>query len=469
MVGSYPSSRIQHRIGVRSGLTLIEIMIALTMTLIVLGAMMIAFQYASKEISRGRAVIEMSNQLRSVQELIRNDLNGLTVDPRPHTQTASAEGYFELIEGPSRDQLNAVTVTDNYLGDVDDILAFTSRSASRPFRGRLQNAGTVPAGVPVLSNSVGQAYIQESSVSEIVWSTDWADRDTDSLVDYDETVSVLRRTLLIRPDLGFVSIPELPGPAENILAAQQFFATNDISCRWIDSDGNGIRDLIVANTLADLAKRENRYAHNSVVFPHVIGRPHLSADPTFGFRMADIDAAAVLTLTGNDVVLTDNCSFDFKVYSPNSGICEVSNLILDPNDPGFDEASATLPVFAVGGYVDLNHGTDPITSLANGSTGWFSATPHLKSQLFAPDMVYDTWSPHYEHDGVNQDGDLLADEGTNGVNNGGGGAGVDDNDERETMPPYAQPLRGIKLSIRMVEKNTKQVRQTSVIHSFVPE
>ena len=52
-----PSNPSQHRPFSRRGLTLIEIMIALTMTLIVLGAMMQAFQYASGQMQMGREEI----------------------------------------------------------------------------------------------------------------------------------------------------------------------------------------------------------------------------------------------------------------------------------------------------------------------------------------------------------------------------------------------------------------------------
>ena len=90
------------------------------------------------------------------------------------------------------------------------------------------------------------------------------------------------------------------------------------------------------------------------------------------------------------------------------------------------------------------------------------------------ETVYDTWTPIYESDGLNQDGDdngsgaPLIDEGTNGLDNGGPAA-PDDDSERETRPPYPYPVRGVKATIRLVEKNTKQIHQSSVIHSYVPE
>ncbi len=131
---------------VRSGLTLVEILIALTMTLIVLFAMAQAFQFASGEIASGRATLEMSNRLRNAQQLLRTDLAGLTVDVRPHTETAP-NGYFEYVDGPTTDKSGLIDDPNTpqnevqlfgYLGDIDDILAFTSRSLEGNFRGRFK-------------------------------------------------------------------------------------------------------------------------------------------------------------------------------------------------------------------------------------------------------------------------------------------------------------------------------------------
>jgi prepilin-type N-terminal cleavage/methylation domain-containing protein len=133
--------------------------------------------------------------------------------------------------------------------------------------------------------------------------------------------------------------------------------------------------------------------------------------------------------------------------------------------------------------------------------------------------VYDTWSRHYEFDGINNDDDsgpggnhdevidTLADirrkvqggaahtadwidEGTDGIDNNGNGYideppvpidsngdGVIDaaemlvaerNGERDAPPPFDAPLRGIKITIRVMEQDSKQVREVSVVHEFLP-
>jgi hypothetical protein len=87
--------------------------------------------------------------------------------------------------------------------------------------------------------------------------------------------------------------------------------------------------------------------------------------------------------------------------------------------------------------------------------------------------TYDTWSTHYEVDGVNQgDAPTLTntpqtDEGTNGRDDNGDGV-VDDLGEQETSAPYPVPLRGIEIRIRVYEPSSRQVRQMTVRHTFVP-
>jgi hypothetical protein len=69
------------------------------------------------------------------------------------------------------------------------------------------------------------------------------------------------------------------------------------------------------------------------------------------------------------------------------------------------------------------------------------------------------------------------DEGTNGLDDPGNYSdgfgktrlGPDDVGERETVPPYDKPLRGVQVILRLYERDSRQVRQVSVNQSFVPE
>jgi hypothetical protein len=106
--------------------------------------------------------------------------------------------------------------------------------------------------------------------------------------------------------------------------------------------------------------------------------------------------------------------------------------------------------------------------------------------------VYDTWSFHYENNGVNDDQlrfdgnnwqvvDDSIDEGTNGLESVGSyddsfvasainpRLGVDDTGERETMPPYDRPLRGIQILMRVYEPDSRAIRQVRVNQHFMPE
>jgi hypothetical protein len=100
--------------------------------------------------------------------------------------------------------------------------------------------------------------------------------------------------------------------------------------------------------------------------------------------------------------------------------------------------------------------------------------------------VYDTWSFHYENNGVNEDNDTDVDEGVNGIDNVGQYAnpawpatppptlpdtrlGPDDVGEYETTPPYDKPLRGVQLLIRAYEPDSRAIRQVRVNQHFLPE
>jgi hypothetical protein len=94
------------------------------------------------------------------------------------------------------------------------------------------------------------------------------------------------------------------------------------------------------------------------------------------------------------------------------------------------------------------------------------------------DSVYDSWSTHYESNGVNEDGDDFTDEGINGVDDpqdvngnhvtGGAANGVvDDPTESETSPPYPVALQGIQIKLRVYEPDSRQVREVTVVKDFL--
>ncbi len=123
------------------------------------------------------------------------------------------------------------------------------------------------------------------------------------------------------------------------------------------------------------------------------------------------------------------------------------------------------------------------------------------SELAPGFSVYDTWSFHYENNGVNDDvnvdSTLLTDEGIDGFDNEGHvrvvtldppppaspvrsnpllisitnqvAFGVDDPTERETVPPYDTTLRGMQVTLRGYERDSRQIREVKVRQTFVPK
>ena len=216
----------------------------------------------------------------------------------------------------------------------------------------------------------------------------------------------------------------------------------------------------MANTLADLALRKNRFAH---------------AIPTLTALNFPNSPNAALTIArlkpnGEDIWLTDVAAFDVRVYSPNAEVRYTNGLLLEPGDPGYAGGTGAAEI---GAYVDLGYKNAAFSADEN---EWFANPPTPKSLLAAGVLgVFDTWSPSYESDGVDQDsatdGGAGVDQGTNGVNDTvtDGTAAPDDDAERETRPPYPNPIRGIEITTRIVEKTTLQVQQSSVVQSYVPE
>jgi prepilin-type N-terminal cleavage/methylation domain-containing protein len=222
------------------GFTLIEMLVAVAITMIMMLAVTQVFLYLGDNMDKARSIIEMSGQLRNVSQRLQEDLDGLTCSTLPWTKLDAGDGYFEYLEGTNTDTTGGAT---SFLGDADDILMFTSRSKGRPFVG-MHGTNTV-----------------ESELAEIIWWT--------SAPDATGVRTLHRRCLLIRPDLNAA-------------------ATDDIS----RSNATG-----TSNSLADLTLRQNRAVHNSVTFPHQINTlggltPHASGRETVLSNVVGFDVKA---------------------------------------------------------------------------------------------------------------------------------------------------------------------------------
>jgi hypothetical protein len=266
------------------------------------------------------------------------------------------------------------------------------------------------------ARSVGDSWVGrangvaiESRVAEVVW---WTRADSTG------KTSLHRRVLLIRPDFNTGpggSIPWFPSTtdANAFTDMQNFLNTNDISVHLVPDPNNAGQFLLAANTLGDLTKRENRFCHLASSAPF---RP----STLLGFPfLLDVSTASPMSLAnvtqsglqqGDDVILTHVQGFDIKVFDPQAQIRSDGVRALVPSDPGWAAAATHI---GNGAFVDLNYSRYSAVAIAT----TFSGVAHNRSGInaIAPASAYDTWSFHYEHDGIDQDGVGGADQGTNGL------------------------------------------------------
>ena len=211
----------------RGAYTLVEILVATALSLLLLGAVVRMFGQVGQSITDSRSMLESADRLRLTATRLQQDLAGVTVTMSPPRKPENNEGYFEYIEGPMT-STNASTYAintdynnngDTTVGDVDDILMFTTRSTGQPFVGRFIN---------------GTAGVAQSDVAEVAW--------------FVRGRTLYRRQLLVLPSANLTS----PSTAS--------YADTDISMRLQGGSP-------VANTLGDLTKRECRFAHPTATFP----------------------------------------------------------------------------------------------------------------------------------------------------------------------------------------------------------
>ncbi len=285
--------------GRRSGYTLVEILVAMTLTLMLMTAVVTVFGGVGDGIAKSRRAMEQFDRLRTTAQQLRQDLQGLTVklDGRP-VRPEENQGYFEYIEGGIMSipqQLNVTSGTpysnwimqagtpqatwnissgtpqavndqllttsgsaDLTVGERGDILMFTTRNASRPFLGRYVAA--VDPTNPTL----------QSDVAEVAW--------------FLRGKTLHRRVLLVAPGTAqalqqyYQSYYKL---YQNPYQFQTFYANNDISAHLVTTYVNGTPvNIPVPNSLGDLTKRENRFAHPVDAFPFNVRRWGLLGLPT---------------------------------------------------------------------------------------------------------------------------------------------------------------------------------------------
>jgi type II secretory pathway pseudopilin PulG len=528
-----------------NGLTLIEMLIGMAITLVMMAAVVTLFANVGQSVSTRRAGMEMNGQLRMVRSRLFKDLAGATCPAKPWREPGNDEGYIEIIEGrwsdkvPTDLDLDATSIipgsqlssggpTDGMgLGDYDDILALTVRSESEPFVGRLVEWKDPDGGGPKPPQWVGTT--EKSNVAEVIWYA--VENPADGSLGEPGMRTVYRRVLLIAPFLPTVRRPlrRIPPYVDQTIDTDsgpvdvKGIGDDNICYQFCDVSFRREGDNRVPNTLSDLTKRENRFAHHlngTTAFPHLIdlsairivapatNSPTNSPSPLHPFSSP---FAPVSTLPnfperdGEDVMLNDVLAFDLRVFDPGAPLYDVAGTIVEPSDAGWEQAYVAIELLndifdsmiGQGAYVDLGYveavglasiPRNPPLPSSQPARPQFDGVPNLKSLLnFSAlanpikSVAYDTWSTHYESDGIDQDGFNGNDQGTNGLDDidptfadpfdqvtskDQAVNGTDDVGERETSPPYDVPLRGMQVKIRIYERDTRQIREATVTKNF---
>jgi len=485
---------------IRRGMTLVEMLVATTCTLILMGAIAQVFGAFGTAVSDSRSMIELDAQLRSIAWRLRNDLSGATARTLPPLEVEAGEGYFEVIEGPRSDADGGANASSLAPADIDDVLLFTTRNTETPYLGKY-DYGTA-------------TKTTESQLAEVAWFLRPTEISTGTIPPV-RTYTLFRRQNLV---IGYVGFAPFLATSNRVLFSgykswAKFFDGFDLSAQY-QKTGN---PLISPNSLADLTRRETRFMHNvagtmsatagSFRFPDGSVKSNyqwqltpapdgLIFDPRTSVIVPDGSAVAVTSSTrvGEDVVLTNVIGFDVRVFDPAApvGVPAGGDAAVVPGDGGF----AASPLAANGAYVDLGWNKGPYGVVAtSGQRPRFADLGEPLSGLRPANAatgvrVWDTWSTHYESNGFN-DGTAdpkvpanTIDEGSNGLDDDSDGkvdespydvdgdglftSPGDDPGELETLPPYRFPLRGIEIRLRCYEPSSRQVRQVTIRHSFVP-
>jgi len=406
-------------------------LVSLAITLIMMGAVVTIFGLMGDSVSGSRAIIETAERVRAVQNRLQLDLEGITAKAQPSLRPEEDQGYLEILEGVATDINPSAEATipvppmpawKTMLGDTDDGLLMTVRSKGEPFVGRYLDPTT---------GSIGSI---QSQLAEVIYYTVANGPVLDAAATDPATGqaprlrTLYRRVLLVRPERYTMSV------------AATFFHDNDLSAHMEGS-------VVVGNTLGDLTKREYRYNHNAATFPHLLGA--IAPLPSSSGRL------------GEDVVLGNVLSFDVQLFDENAPVRTSGTTIVKPTDLGYAAGGAAV---SFGEYVDIGYNAGAVT----GPNPLFDGAPEPRSGITARPFIFDTWSLHYEQDGVDQFTDGKTDTGHDGLDSDNNGV-VDDPDEAETSAPYPSRLRGIQVKIRVYEPDSQAVREVTVVQDFLPE
>ncbi|WP_442511201.1 PulJ/GspJ family protein [Novipirellula sp. SH528] len=435
-------NRYSSRFRKTSGFTLVEMLVAMAVTLLMMAGLARAFAFVGERVRDSRGDVKISNDIRDITNRMRDELSRCTVTLEPNTGGPDQPGYFLYYEGPMTNATSSlfgpsttldgqVVPRDARYGDFDDYFAFTAVAKPGSWF-----TGKVPEFILTGTSTDTDPVVIRSKYAEIVYFTN-PDRNpsTGAVLDADgnnlpDRLQLYRRVLLIRPDLNLNATTG----GLNVLTAGGNWQTGmttitqqcDLSVRrGLNTDGTQ-NNTVFANSLENLSKPHNRFAHVRVPQATLLGSgtthtsmPILALEPPVNIvanasttttpPLRPEDSATnsdpvvlesrwsgylrrefVLTGTrqGEDVIATDCRGLDLKIFDPSADfILTTGSVVVGPGDVGYREAlrDTGTPVLLQGGYVDLAY---PV--LAGGPIrGWqarqmaaSSSTSHKANDAF---------------------------------------------------------------------------------------
>lgn len=242
-----------------SGFTLVELMVAMTITLLLMAGLAKSFGVIGQSIQSGRSQVTLSGKIRNLSFSLRDNLRNRTVNARPPISSAAGNGYFMFYEGPltehtfglfgacpervavdgttvfpfdPRDTTNSTNVDSRFfagdsgptyrrfgrVGDFDDYIAFTAEASGGDWF-----TGKVPAYLvdDTAADPMEPRVIRSKYAEIIIWASPrWNVDPTDNELKLADNPSAMplyqdenrdlvpdnivlhKRVLLIRPDLN---------------------------------------------------------------------------------------------------------------------------------------------------------------------------------------------------------------------------------------------------------------------------
>jgi len=432
--------------------TLVEMLVAMTASLILFGAVMTIFQLLSETVGRSRRMGRLDEDLCGVTTQLQQDLAGVTANKDGNGLSSPVpagivDGYFEVIEGPSSDLWdNSAAVAVNkalnplpnrIVGDVDDMLFFTTRSVGNdPFTGKFGNTNTTSFEAevayfckPTPNTSNPQLYTLYRRQNLIIGAAAVAPFDSKGSMPF--------------PGLGGPP-PAQPGQIQ--AGWLDFYDRYDLSVR---RERINQIDYLYLNTANDLQRRRNRFAHDPVSNGFIPPADH-------GISGIDPSVNNCLSLSrariNEDSLLTNVIGFDVRLLEPDPSACEriaPDTTRLQPGDRDYWAAGAVnVTSAATNIFVDLGYNRYATNNNNPQSVSWYfsgyGAVSGLRGSA-STSCTYDTWSTYYTENGVDDDG-----------------FGGNENESS----PYPYSLPGIQVTVRLYDASTKTIRQKTVTKLF---